>query len=378
MIDKTLADYDYSELAPYVYGQDYSADVARRMMYGSAKTLQLVDVDDGECASEDDLLSEMELKRIELRKERQKYYDERAAYNKVLRDQARQEELREILERTIEAGNLPSLEYEPFETYASDNDLLVFCNDLHYGETHKNYWGEYNSDICRKMLVKYLDEIIAIAETHNSENCYVVCNGDNCAGIIHMSIRLSSRENIIEQITGVSELLAEFLAELSAHFNNVYFTSVAGNHSRLDKKDDAMISERLDDLVEWYLAARLQNFENIHVGWGEKIDPTMYLLDIRGNLMCGIHGDFDPSITNVTNLQVMVGRPLHAVLVGHRHTNMTGCVQGVKIIQSGSFLGTDDYCISKRLYGKPSQIVSVVGDNGIYCNYDIDLTVSDK
>lgn len=37
LVDKTLADYDYAELAPYVYGQDYSADVARRIMLQLAK-----------------------------------------------------------------------------------------------------------------------------------------------------------------------------------------------------------------------------------------------------------------------------------------------------------------------------------------------------
>ena len=376
LIDKTLADYDYSELAPHVYGQDYSADVARRMMYGSAKTLQIVD-DELERGTDGDfdMIKEIEAKKIELQKARQRFFDQRVEFNKAIREQARYDELKEILDRTISSGNLPVLEYEPFEEYVSDSSLLVFVNDLHYGANFKNYWGEYNSDICKRMMCKYIDKIVSIAETHGAQDCYVVCNGDNIAGNIHMSIRVTNKENIIEQITGVSELLSEFLAELSAHFNAVYFTSVAGNHSRLEKKDDALNAERLDDLVEWYLRARLQQFENVFVGYGQRVDPTMYLIDVRGNLMLGVHGDFDPSITNVTNLQAMVGRPLYAVLMGHRHYNMTTNVQGIKVIQSGSFLGTDDYCISKRLHGSPSQIVSVVTDDGILCNYDVDLSL---
>ena len=42
LVDGTLADEDYSELAPYVYGREYSTDVARRMMYGSKRTLELL------------------------------------------------------------------------------------------------------------------------------------------------------------------------------------------------------------------------------------------------------------------------------------------------------------------------------------------------
>lgn len=375
LVDKTLADYDYAELAPYVYGQDYSADVARRMMYGSEKTLQLIDQSESYNGDAYGLITELELKKIELQKERQRFFDQRVEFNRLVREQAREDELKEILERTIESGNLPRLEYVPFEAYESDSSLIVFVNDLHYGANYKNYWGEYNSEICKKMLQKYLAEIIRVAETHSAQDCYVVCNGDNISGGIHLSIRVTNKENVIEQITGVSELLSEFLAELSVHFNQVYFSSVAGNHSRIDKKDDAVLGERLDDLVEWYLAARLQNFENIHIGYGEKIDQTIYLINVRGNLMLGIHGDFDPSITNVTNLQAMVGVPIHAMLMGHRHYNMTADVQGIKVIQSGSFLGTDDYCITKRLHGHPSQIISVVTDDGIICNYDIDLTI---
>ena len=43
LVDKTLSDMDYTELSELVYGQSYSSDVARRMLYGSRKTLELID-----------------------------------------------------------------------------------------------------------------------------------------------------------------------------------------------------------------------------------------------------------------------------------------------------------------------------------------------
>lgn len=382
LVDKTLADYDYSELAPYVYGQEYSADFARRMMYGSEKTLQLLDAERAEESAQDTeddknggAVAAIQQKTIEYQKARQKLFDERVAYNKLVREQARDEELKEILERTIEAGNLPELRYEETEKQESDNDLIVSLNDIHYGAQHDNYWSKYNSDICAAMFGKYLSSIIAIAKTHRSQDCYVTCNGDEVSGVIHQSIRLTNKENVIEQITGVSELIAQFLERLSSHFSNVYFSSVAGNHSRIDKKDDAVLQERLDDLVEWYLKARMAQFENVHIGYGEKIDHTMHLMNVRGLSYLSVHGDFEPSINNITNLQAMVGRPIYAVLMGHRHHNSTDVVQGIRIVQSGSFLGTDNYCITKRLYGRPEQIVCVVEEEGIKCTYDVDLSV---
>lgn len=40
LVDKTLCDVSYSDLSELVYGQRYSPDVARRMMYGSRRTLE--------------------------------------------------------------------------------------------------------------------------------------------------------------------------------------------------------------------------------------------------------------------------------------------------------------------------------------------------
>ena len=374
LVDGTLADEDYSELAPYVYGKEYSSDVARRMMYGSRRTLELLGEEAAKQITSDDILSELDAKRIEVQKERQKFFDQRNALNKVIRERSRQEELNEILSEAIRSGNLPQLDYQRTKIEPSDNDLLVSLNDIHYGANVQNYWNTYNSDICRRMMCRYLDRIISIGETHGSENCIVWANGDEISGNIHQSIAITNKENVIDQIKGVSELIAEFLAELSKHFKTVTYVSVAGNHSRIDpNKDKALISERLDDIVEWYLAARLQNFENVIVGGGEKVDHTMYLIDVRGKVYCGVHGDFDGSAGKVQALQTMAQKPLYAVLSGHLHHNKIDDVQGIKTIMAGSFLGMDDYCVQKRIYGRAEQMVCVCDSDGVRCSYPVPL-----
>lgn len=374
LVDGTLADEDYSKLAPYVYGKDYSSDVARRMMYGSKRTLDLMETTATSQITDGGLLDEITAKKIELQKERQKFFDQRSAFNKVIRDRARQEELNELLIGAVQNGNLPTLDYEPHDCYASDNDLLVSLNDLHYGAVVDNYWNKYNSDICREMMCRYLDRVIEIGALHKSEKCIVWANGDEISGNIHNSIAISNKENVIEQITGVSELIAEFIAELSKHFASVQFISVAGNHSRIDTKDRALKDERLDDLIEWYLSARLQHYENVVIGNCDKVDSTMYLIDVRGKTYCGVHGDYDGSDAKVQALQTMARRPLYAVLSGHLHHCRIDDVQGIKTVMAGSFLGMDDFCVSKRIYGEPSQLVCVCDNAGIRCSYDIKLS----
>lgn len=378
MVDHTIDD-DYEELSERLFGDGscFSATEVRKRMYGMKAVIDAIEREGEDAIRSTDRMSEFDRKKIELQAERQKFYDQRNAFNKLVRERSRQEELNEILVKSIQEGDLPRLDYE-FDPYGvvtqSDNDLLVSLNDIHYGATVENYWNTYNSDICREMMCRYLDRIIQITRTHSSQNCIVWANGDEISGNIHKSITVTNKENVIEQIKGVSELIAEFIAELSKHFVTVTFVSVAGNHSRLDpNKDNALVSERLDDLIEWYLAARLQSFENVIIGGGEKVDETMYLIDVRGKTYCGVHGDFDGSPSKIQALQTMARKPLYAVLSGHLHHCKIDDVQGIRTIMAGSFLGMDDYCVQKRIYGRPEQMVCVCDETGVRCSYNVSL-----
>lgn len=376
LVDRTI-DADYEELSERLFGEGncFNSSEVRKRMYGMKAMIEAIERDGESCVQSEDKLSELEAKKIELQKERQKFFDQRNAFNKVVRERARQEELNEILVDAVKNGDLPRLDYHRSDIAPSDNDLLVSLNDMHYGADVDNYWNKYNPDVCREMLCRYLDRVIEIGKTHGSENCIVWANGDQISGNIHYSIAVTNKENVIEQVKGVSELIAEFLAELSQHFRTVTFVSVAGNHSRLNtNKDNALMSERLDDLVEWYLGARLQNFENVFIGGGEKIDETMYVIDVRGKTYCGVHGDYDGSPGKVQSLQMMVGRPVYAVLSGHLHHNKIDEVQGVKTIMAGSFLGMDDYCVQKRIVGRAEQMVCVCDQSGVLCSYGVPLS----
>lgn len=344
------------------------------MLYGSRKTLELMEKEGISLSTGEDTMAKLDEKILTFKKEQQKFFDQRNALNSIIRGRSRQEELNEIIENTISNGNLIPLNYVPSPVKTSDNDLLVSLNDIHYGANICNAWCTYNSDVCRAMMRHYLDRIIQIAHIHNSENCIVVSAGDSISGNIHYSIAVTNKENVIEQITGVSELISEFIAELSRHFKTVRFISVAGNHSRINpNKDNTLYTERLDDLIEWYLSARLQNFENVIINNDHKLDNTMSLFEVRGKNYCLVHGDFDGSASKVQALQTMAQKQLYAILSGHLHHNAIDDIQGIKTVMAGSFLGMDDYCVQKRIFGKPEQMVCVCDERGILCHYDIEL-----
>jgi predicted phosphodiesterase len=310
----------------------------------------------------------------EIKKEKYKFFDYRNAYHELLRGRARQEEINEIIKEEIHKGELKSLKpnYKNVNDYCFEDDvLLINLHDLHYGAYFQNYWNSYSPEECKQRMEEYLEEIKQIQSLHRCSTCVVACNGDLISGNIHQSIKVTNKENVIKQLIGVSELIACFLSELSNMFSLVRFASVAGNHSRIEKKEDAQKGERLDDIVAWWLAARLQNFDNIKFDTYDKIDDTIYLIEIKGKIYCGIHGDYDYNDKKILDLKTMLNKDIYGVLTGHLHHNKIDSIQGIKLIMSGSLQGVDDFCISKRLFGKPEQLVCICNEKGVKCAYDI-------
>lgn len=323
---------------------------------------------------QDSYVEDLVATKDEIRKEKQKLFDERKALNKISRDNARAEEDLKNLETLIAENGQRALPELHHDIITSDNDLIVSLSDFHLGAEFDGFFGSYNADIAEQRLNRYLSEVIEIQRTHLAENAYLILLGDSISGNIHWTTQLQNRENVIEQIQKSAELISAFAYELSKYFKNVYVASVPGNHSRIGLKDQVLRNERLDDLVPWYMKAALSHISNIEFV-DENIDPTIGTCFIRDHCYIYCHGDFDKfNESGVAKLVMMLGTKPTAVLYGHMHHCSYDDISGVKMIRSGSFCGTgDDFTVSRRISGKPQQMVVVVNDSGVKACYPIDL-----
>ena len=327
---------------------------------------------------DEDFKKEQEEILREIKKEKIKLRDERTESNRGIRIEARVEDKLDYFEKII--ANQGKIDYKPLKPAEreliktkSNNDLIIMLSDLHIGQTFASAWGRYNLEVAKDRMNQYLNKIIEIKDRHNSENCFVTLQGDMISNSIHKTIAITNRENVIEQVISASEIITAFLAELSKIFNNVTVVSVVGNHSRIDKKEDALKDERLDTLIEWYAKSKLENFENIE--FIEPYDNTFNCFVVRNKHYFVVHGDYDKfDMAGVAKLSMMAGYFPYCILFGHRHFPATTEINGIKLIQSGSFPGAgDDHTIELRLSGKPSQTVLVCNEDGIECNYTVEL-----
>lgn len=370
-IDK-LIDIDWSEIAE-ILQLNCSGDHLRKTSYGIYEYFKYFEEKIKENISDDKILKEYEIKKQELYKEQVKFYDQRRELNDVLRKQSREDKLYTLISDSIKNSNLEPFSYYKNDILPTDNDALVFLTDTHYGLSCDNFWNRYNPQIFVQYLKKYLDDIINIKNTHNSENCYLFLGGDLISGLIHNLVRIENTENVVEQVQHISEYLSNFVNELSKEFNNVYVHSVVGNHSRLmqNKKEDIK-DEKLDLIISWYMKSRLSNLLNVYIIDNE-IDNTIASINIRGKLYYGVHGDLDSPTKVVNSLTQMLDEKPYGVLMAHRHHFSVDTEHNVKVISSGSFVSVDEYCITKRISGKPSQTVCICNKNGLICAYDVAL-----
>ena len=379
--DKTLADVDYTELAEFVYGQPYSSDVARRMLYGSRRTLDLLEEEGIKSVSDKDILDDIDKKMLELRKERQKFYDQRREYNKLVSIEGRQEHLYDSL---IDAAyNLSDTvgslfdRTEPVILNPTNNEAVLVFSDWHYGMKAQNVFNTYNTDICKERVANIVRLAAKKLLLHQCSKLHIVVLGDLYHGAIHTSARVASEELVCDQIMQVSEILAQSIVELSQYTTEVYVYMTYGNHARtVQNKNDSIHRDNMERLVPWWLKERLSNLGVDNVVIMPESDSEFLFINAAGHDICASHGDLDGAKSSPrllsTLFQKTYKKDIEYILLGDKHHHESFEELGITSQICGSLCGSDDYANGKRLFSLPSQFMLIVdAEDGIDAEYKL-------
>lgn len=379
LVDKTLSDMDYTELAELVYGQPYSSDVARRMCYGSRRTLELMDSERIRGISNNDVVSDIDEKIIELRKERQKLYDQRREYNKLLAHDGRKEHLYDTLaksaSRLSESIGAMYDKHRSADLFFDDVEAILVLSDWHYGLVANNIFNTYNTDICKDRVKSVIDNTIKRITLHRCRRLHIVILGDLCHGAIHTSARVASEELVCEQLMQASEILAQSILELSQYVEQTMVYTTYGNHARtVQNKNDSIHRDNMERIIPWWLEQRFARVDNIAV---MPESPTEFIfVNSSGIDICATHGDLD-SVRQSTRLlptlfQKTYGKDIQCVILGDKHHRESFDELGITAMICGSLCGTDDYANNKRLFSEPSQLLLITNPQcGIDAEYHI-------
>lgn len=320
-----------------------------------------------------DRLQKYEDSRIESEKEKIRSRDQKREYRKLIQNQARFEQIQEdVYKAVLELEKKKPLQ---FHTINPKNELnkhgLALFSDWHYGMEVNNSTNTFNKKVFNERVEKLVNKIIEYGQMNKINTLHVGQLGDLLAGTIHVSTRVQSNEDVIEQTKYVSEVLSEVLAKLANEFNEIKYYNVIGNHGRIGNKHDVGIKENFEYLIPWFLEARLKGFNNIEI----ITDTDGYVpTKIFNDEIVLVHGNFDRVDQCVTRLPQMLGYVPNYIIGGHVHHNYEKEYGATTVLVNGSLIGADDYAMQGRYGAKPSQKFLVFDEHeGLQCTYIIKL-----
>ncbi len=323
----------------------------------------------------EDYKSEIQVQLQELKKERVKIADERAALNRKIRKEARKEDIRDLaLEcADIIAKNNPLVELKEYKIdKPTRKTALLTLSDLHFGFGIDEFNNTYNPEIFKTRFNLLLNQTIKYVKENSVERIYVLGLGDYLSGIIHNGVRIENRERIVKQVINISEALCNFLVKLSL-YTPIYYYDVSDNHGRIFTKDDSSNDDNFSLFVKWYLQARFKDSEKIHI-MDNDINEEMGTVEIYGRNYGFTHGHRDKIGEVVQNLSLMTKKFYDAIFIGHCHHYEATETHGTYVFMSGTLSGTDEYANNLRKTSNPSQNLYILNpEDGIECQYIIKL-----
>ena len=305
---------------------------------------------------------------LEYKKERVKLSDERAQNNAYIRGISREETIKEIALKAAQEMSSKKLLITNFKYPHTTNEKcegILQLSDWHYGIDVDTYWNVFNPEVCKKRVNKLLIETLEFCQQFGVSRMHVVNLSDLICGRIHYTLRLQSRIDVITQTMEVSEILSEFITELTSNGIFVEYYDCLDNHSRLEPDKSASLNlESLARITPWYLKERLKENPNVRIN-ANYYDEDIIDFEVMGYKVGGVHGHKDKPGRVVEGLTLMTKQNYDLILTSHLHHFNSDERNEVVVVSNGSLMGTDTYAKDLRLSSKPSQNLILVSNKSV-------------
>jgi len=281
----------------------------------------------------------------------------------------------------------------PSRTKLIPETWVNMFSDLHYGLLVKPLevegMSEYNTKVARARVEYLLQTLKRILEyfPNRPRTLVVPFLGDMIDNSIMRGNQRSNIElNAVDQVIYVTEIIVDYITELTRYFPIVKCYGVYGNHGRITRgiKDSAP-AENFDKVVYWAVKKRIENYKNVSFDYTE---AQHMIADVNGWKFWLEHGDsvrgwagipFYGAKREKSNIGEMLGifsQYADYVLMGHHHQP----AHFNNIFINGAFIGGDLYSIGKlRRMSLPSQtLLGVNRKHGVVWQRDITLIDNPK
>lgn len=366
-------DMDWSEIVEKL-GLDCSSDHCRKTAYG------IKEYDDYIREKGMDFISE-EVKNkltediLKIKSERVKLSDERALLNRQIREKTRFDSILDLAKEISKDFNMvkPLLSKEPI-LKSGEKEAVLLLSDLHIGIVNDNHWNKYDIEEMYKRMSFLRSRITQITMDSSVKKINVCLLGDVVSGIIHSTIRLENREDIVKQCLIASEVISELLSHLATLFEVDFYMSI-GNHGRVNSnKSESLDKENFEYFIKEMISLRCSNVEGLKI-LNNPIDEEIISFSVFDKFLVCSHGDKFGNLSNyIPKITSMLRQVPDYVCIGHLHNHVENSYGNTELIVNPSFSGVDTYAKNLGLIGRPSQKMIVFSkEYGKECTHQIYL-----
>lgn len=333
---------------------------------------------------EDEEISKLTIKKLELQKERNKLSTEKNELNKWIREQARTENVYEKIEQAIE--KLEPVKSPTIKIKESNKirTAIIDLADSHFGREgvikgfHGEIIAEYSVEIFKTRMWELLDRVANIVAKEKIYHVTVLNLGDSVDGLLRFSQLQFLQLGVADQTMQYAEFLSEWLNKLSEYVT-VDYRSVLGNHTEtrpLNSQRGDFQQENVERLIVWYIKTRLTGNKNVTVYDAESI----IYFDVLGTKILAAHGQDERNLeASIKDYMMIYQVPVHILKSGHlhHHNNKTigmNGLQNIEYIQSPAICGIDEYSLKLKKTANAGSLVTIIeADYGKSNTYDIRL-----
>ena len=309
----------------------------------------------------------LEKKRDEEYKERVKLQDENRCKRSLLREESRFEKILQYWKESLDNSNEIVLKEYKKKTNDKTKYAILSLSDWHIGKIIDNQFNFYNKETSIERVSELKNKVIKYCKNHKVNKLIMEINGDMIEGQIHISSRVQSEMDSIEQIVFVTDLLVSLINDLKPYFEEIKVYTTIGNHSRLiPNKSETITKESFETMIPIRLRDKLQDVKVIS---SNGLDFLQY--EIEDKVICLAHGQNDNMSSVISDFSKIYKTVPTEVHLGHTHSykDLNDCDVIVNV--NGSMCGTDDYAITLRKVTVPSQNLIIYDDDR--CVYELKL-----
>lgn len=318
-----------------------------------------------QCESED-VLEEIEQAKDELYKLKTRARDWVRVKSTILRDEARQDELKDILREEIR--NLDSLKVNVVEKDLNKNSAILMLSDLHYGLDIDNFWNKYNPVISRERIDELASQTVKYCNIMNVDELYLANLNDLLSGGLHLTTRIFESVDTVQQAIAIGEIISNMMISIQCQGIKVNYISTTDNHSRRSTNfRESVEGDSWTKIIDEFIRLRVGNNINI---LENVFDEQIAYFEIGDRKIFAVHGHRDKPkevIQNMIDATNII--PTH-VLMGHYHSKSGFQKANTKVFVNGSIVGVDQYAKDCRYFNKPSQTLLVFDSEN---EVDIDI-----